>query len=405
MTTQCEKEFNLKHFGLGHKKPIVFVTSTFGPKWFYPMWLAVQLIYHMIVLGIDGNAVSGQDGEPSFRYFLYIHNWAYMLIVLSNVIDLGVTVYVHVLARYILEERESNKGGAQIVMRNKVAKISFKTMGEYYQVRWYLKLTWVLFTMSTVLGMAVSLLYWILFLVRTSLSLAAHTTTTTQRPCQARDDCKYLTCDGNNGQDHTCTDGVCQCMHVRRYARAGEACKVDVDCNSTVCHHGAPHCEIHDPNAEHGHCNCHAAKRAGEACKVDVDCNSTVCHHGAPHCEIHDPNAEHGHCNCHVAKRAGEACKVDVDCNSTVCHHERAGEACKVDVDCNSTVCHHGAPHCEIHDPNAEHGHCNCHVAKRAGEACTSDLDCAGNTCNHGSPHCEIHDPALAHGHCNCHTV
>ena len=40
--------------------------------------------------------------------------------------------------------------------------------------------------------------------------------------------------------------------------------------------------------------------RAAEACKVDTDCTNHTCHHGAPHCEIHDPNNEHGHCNCHT---------------------------------------------------------------------------------------------------------
>jgi len=43
-------------------------------------------------------------------------------------------------------------------------------------------------------------------------------------------------------------------------------------------------------------------RQLGTACKVDADCNATVCHHGAFHCEIHDPNAEHGHCNCHASK-------------------------------------------------------------------------------------------------------
>ena len=40
--------------------------------------------------------------------------------------------------------------------------------------------------------------------------------------------------------------------------------------------------------------------RAAETCKVDTDCANHTCHHGAPHCEIHDPNNEHGHCNCHT---------------------------------------------------------------------------------------------------------
>jgi hypothetical protein len=41
---------------------------------------------------------------------------------------------------------------------------------------------------------------------------------------------------------------------------------------------------------------------------------------------------------------------------------ERQAETCKVDADCAGHTCHHGAPHCEVHDPNMEHGHCNCHV-------------------------------------------
>ena len=36
-------------------------------------------------------------------------------------------------------------------------------------------------------------------------------------------------------------------------------------------------------------------------------------------------------------------------------------------------------------------------------EGCTADAECAGHTCHHGSPHCEIHDPNMMHGHCNCH--
>jgi len=38
----------------------------------------------------------------------------------------------------------------------------------------------------------------------------------------------------------------------------GDPCKTNMDCNGTTCHHGSPHCEIHDPSLEHGHCNCHA---------------------------------------------------------------------------------------------------------------------------------------------------
>ena len=37
-----------------------------------------------------------------------------------------------------------------------------------------------------------------------------------------------------------------------------------------------------------------------EECTVDTDCSATTCHHGAPHCEIHDHLLQHGHCNCHV---------------------------------------------------------------------------------------------------------
>ena len=39
--------------------------------------------------------------------------------------------------------------------------------------------------------------------------------------------------------------------------------------------------------------------RAAETCTTNVDCANHTCHHGAPHCEIHD--GKNGHCNCHQA--------------------------------------------------------------------------------------------------------
>ncbi|XP_060601053.1 low-density lipoprotein receptor-related protein 2-like [Ruditapes philippinarum] len=119
--------------------------------------------------------------------------------------------------------------------------------------------------------------------------------------CDTDSDCPLCT-----SYDYGCVDNKCFCDdYFANYGASGkrqvESCKTDVDCAGHTCHHGAPHCEIHDPNMEHGHCNCHVPhKRQAESCKTDVDCASHTCHHGAPHCEIHDPNMEHGHCNCHV---------------------------------------------------------------------------------------------------------
>ncbi|XP_045165702.1 uncharacterized protein LOC123529437 [Mercenaria mercenaria] len=160
MSTHCEEEFMLKNIWFHHKRPIIFVTSQFGPHALYPAWNAIQLIYHIIVLTIDGSQAGKQNDEPTGNYFLYLPNWAYMLLVLSNIVDLAVTLYVHCLAKYILEERENEKAEAEVVMRNKAVKISYKTMGKYYKMRGYLKVSWVFFTLSSVVGITVTILYW-----------------------------------------------------------------------------------------------------------------------------------------------------------------------------------------------------------------------------------------------------
>ncbi|KAH3817190.1 uncharacterized protein LOC127832204 [Dreissena polymorpha] len=129
----------------------------------YPVWLSLQLVFHIVALTLDGLSASKHSGEPSANYLMYIHNWCYLLLILSNVIDLVVNLYVHICARHILQERESETGGAEIVMRNRTAKISFKTMGEYYTVRWYMKVTWVFFTISTVSGLTITILYLLSF--------------------------------------------------------------------------------------------------------------------------------------------------------------------------------------------------------------------------------------------------
>lgn len=46
------------------------------------------------------------------------------------------------------------------------------------------------------------------------MCLGHHKTTeaTTPPPCTQRDDCDYMDCAGNHGQDHQCVDGACVCQ-------------------------------------------------------------------------------------------------------------------------------------------------------------------------------------------------
>jgi len=61
---------------------------------------------------------------------------------------------------------------------------------------------------------------------------------------------------------------------------------------------------MNDPTDVQNLCNllvsCFTVRAMGDPCKTNMDCNGTTCHHGSPHCEIHDPSLEHGHCNCHA---------------------------------------------------------------------------------------------------------
>ncbi|KAL4226901.1 hypothetical protein ACF0H5_014879 [Mactra antiquata] len=160
MSSFCEHEFMLKNFWFHHTRPVIFVTPQFGPQVLYPAWTILQLIYHIIAISIDAYHTAKHDGEPSGNYFLYMSNWTYLLLVISNIVDCSITLYVHCLSKYILEEREQKKTDASVVMRNKTVRISFKTMGEYYTMKGYLKVSWFFFTLSTVTGLTVSLLYW-----------------------------------------------------------------------------------------------------------------------------------------------------------------------------------------------------------------------------------------------------
>ncbi|XP_060572901.1 uncharacterized protein LOC132730849 [Ruditapes philippinarum] len=168
MHTFWEKEFELRNFGFHHKRPVLFVIPELGPHALYPAWNAIQLIYHIIILAIDAT----QSNRPSGgKYFLSITIWAYLLLVLSNLVDLTVSLYVHCLARYILEERENDKAEAEVVMRNKAVKISYKTMGKYYKMRIYMAITWIFFTLSSVVGITSSLLHWIVYILSKYLEM------------------------------------------------------------------------------------------------------------------------------------------------------------------------------------------------------------------------------------------
>ncbi|KAK3101135.1 hypothetical protein FSP39_001214 [Pinctada imbricata] len=83
-----------------------------------------------------------QDSLPSPRWLAFLTNWGYLLLVTSSFLDCGLVLFAHLRQNDLLIDKS--------------------------EMTWYLKLGWILYNVSTVLSVTITLLFYTLLTPGTS---------------------------------------------------------------------------------------------------------------------------------------------------------------------------------------------------------------------------------------------
>ncbi|KAL8589433.1 hypothetical protein ACOMHN_021585 [Nucella lapillus] len=127
---RLKAEFQLKNFGLSHPTPSLFVSSQWGCPQFYLGWRVFWALYHVawIVYNWIDDVITE---EPPGTWLIYLTNWNYFFLTLETVNLAALQIYVtHV-------KREFRDG----------------------ESTWYLKVTWLLYTIVSDTTLIVTILY------------------------------------------------------------------------------------------------------------------------------------------------------------------------------------------------------------------------------------------------------
>lgn len=150
---EFKTEFQCRKFGLGNDDPKKFVLSEFGPRILYPIWTTFWFMYHLgwICYDIYTKFEGDNNGDPV--YFSKLTNWTFILLLLSNFIDVVSTLYAHC----------------------RRTDISSDNQGEPIPTPWFLQLNWLFFEMQNTSALLITILFYSLLTPNTTpLSIQYH---------------------------------------------------------------------------------------------------------------------------------------------------------------------------------------------------------------------------------------
>lgn len=130
------KECTCNALSLAHEEPHVFAT----PQWHWPQ--VIYILYRLIVFGYFFSwLVISVIRKNSTDYFIYLTNYAFILLNLSILLQLISSIWKYKKMRQTPEGREDDLNG-ELAMP------------------WFLKFSWYVHTVSSDMALVVSLIYW-----------------------------------------------------------------------------------------------------------------------------------------------------------------------------------------------------------------------------------------------------
>ncbi|XP_046330400.2 protein rolling stone-like isoform X2 [Haliotis rufescens] len=143
-----KSEFRTCNFGLNHSEPHLFVSSQWGHPRLYLSWRIFWALFHTSWL--VGSMVSSTNVTSSplggALWFIYLTNWTYLLLTTSAVLDAVIVVFVRI-------NRQDIQNGFTSYLP------------------WYLKVSWLLYSVVTEGSLHISALYWIFIFKDQDLTL------------------------------------------------------------------------------------------------------------------------------------------------------------------------------------------------------------------------------------------
>ncbi|KAL5006078.1 hypothetical protein ScPMuIL_017236 [Solemya velum] len=135
----CPTELKPGNFLLGYDIPGHFAKFQCGYPKLYLGWRVFWAVYHtawIIVTGLMAHQWA-PDTSQHVKWFIYLTDWSYFMLTLSDVISAAAVVHVFKRRKDLLKCDED-------------------------EMPWYLKSVWVLFNVANSASLATSILYWAL---------------------------------------------------------------------------------------------------------------------------------------------------------------------------------------------------------------------------------------------------
>lgn len=132
----CEnvrEEFRVEKFGFSNVQPRYFVTAQCFSPAFFCVWTGFWAMFHVIVVCLQFYFT---EGPPYPKRLSFLTSWGYTLLSLSAVWDCVCTLYVNTTRKDLLADDASS------------------------DLPWYLKIQWILFNVSTVIAVIITLLFY-----------------------------------------------------------------------------------------------------------------------------------------------------------------------------------------------------------------------------------------------------
>lgn len=135
----CREEFRKENFLLDHPNPGIFVKFQCGCLKPYIAWRVFWALYHLGWIIYTGVGADEWAPDPSqeVKWFIFLTNWAYFTLTISTLVDAIVVIFI-------------------VLKRRDIAKGITDTMP------WYLKANWVVFNLSNVISITMSIAFWAL---------------------------------------------------------------------------------------------------------------------------------------------------------------------------------------------------------------------------------------------------
>ncbi|XP_062589233.1 protein rolling stone-like [Saccostrea cucullata] len=129
------EEFRLQNLGFSGSRSRNFVTSQcFQQQPFFPVWTTFWALFHLVVICLQ---FYFEEDHPNPKWLSFLTNWGYTLLAMFSILDCVVTLYASI----------SNKELLRI---------------ENDDLPWFMKIQWILFNVSTVTALVITLLFYTL---------------------------------------------------------------------------------------------------------------------------------------------------------------------------------------------------------------------------------------------------